>query len=372
MADLNTDMEDVDTEEAIKQQKLAELRMMQMGNPMMPTMSAVSALPPTPQGGKDMQQMLREKLMQSMAGQDNSLDLQRKLLAAQAAAPAQMDLSPTLNLIASYTGDKNYGSSYKAQNKQADLTSAMGAYTKEQNTLTDQQQKILKDELNARTNASLAQAQRLLLGQDRLKENVYGKVVSGISKDTVLNDTLRNNNSLNRTFDSMFAPGQKISMSTLNDVQQTVIGSLNSLKGSGGVAERKDRTIETLANDYQTLIQKFGDLDAVPSDDPTLVHFISVAKEGQKKILSQANQRLESLASGHENITELPTYKPMLENFKSKYKEQLVPSDFLSKQNMGQANLTRSDSGTAVASPQPMPQDAFIEAYLAKKKGTSK
>ena len=287
---------------------------------------------------KALQDELRDRLTQSQEAQQEGVDFDKAKLAGELQVKNPVNLQGGMNLVAMLNPGSTQAQA-AAKNYQAPTSNDAAVDTARKQQASSQQAltKDQTDELHAQLQAKLMNqsmvAQRQSLMQDRLNENVYGGVVKRLYNDPILSEAIKNNNSINRTVDGMFADGQSISMSSLHDLQQTVTNALTSAKGGGGIGEREQRTINTMQNSLQSLAQRFGDLDSVPKDDPTLVHFLQLAQTGQGLITDQAKQRMKALASGHENITSLPTYAPMLEGVKTEIANSLQPAKYYQSHN---------------------------------------
>jgi hypothetical protein len=287
---------------------------------------------------KAIQDELRARLTASQDAQQQGVDFDKARLAGLLGVTQPVDLSNGMAAVAMLNPNSAQAQSaaknYKAQpDDQKEIDAARKQQATSQQSLTADQTNELKAQLQAKMLGQSMADQRMGLMQQRMQENVYGKVVQGLYKDPTLTTAVQNNNAINRTVDSMFKDGQSVSMASLHDLQQTVTNALTAAKGGGGIGEREDRQITTVQNQMEALMQKWGNLDSVPKDDPTLVHFMQVAQAGQGLITDQAKTRMAALVSGHENITGLPTYAPMLENVQGKIAQSLQPAEYYKTHN---------------------------------------
>lgn len=291
---------------------------------------------------KGIQNDLRDQLENSRDAQQGNQDIAKQLLIAQLSKHQGVDLSGAYNQ-ARLMGDPEAGKNYRAP---ADVTegdqAAFGAVAKGQGGLTDDITNQLKAELQNKLLGQQFQAERMGMMQNRLNENVYGKQVAALRNDPTLKDLIGKNNSITRTADVLFAPTQDINTTSLHDLQQTVTGALTGLPGGGGVGERSERYMTDMATSLAALKQKFGDTNSIPRNDPILLHYMSLAKDGQAFLQDQANQRIQTLAGGHENITELPTYAPMFHQ-----QIQDVKSGLLQPKTFGAAQAVAAPSHDA-------------------------
>ena len=383
MADPTTeDTLELDPMDELKR-RLAQIELMKQDSYMDPTLAAVSSLPPTPQGSKDMQQMLREKLVKSMAGQDQSLDMQRSLLAAKANAPVQADLSPTLNMIANYTGNKNFASNYKGPENQ-DVTSALGAYTKEQNTLTDQQQKILKDELSAKTQAGALSQAAKLAHEDRLERQDFRNhqiTLANIQKNPLIAKRIQQYQNLDNQM-NLIKDADYLTPQMIHDTQQLLLTNMG-IGGQSTGAERYDRFIHNAGWKIEDVLQQLTGNPADINKNSKLVKLIrELGGLEQKNARDTIMKNLTILSPGYNNTT----YKrrpdmdaDRQEVIKAIADSVATPNEFAvnprpyapALRGLGENQKAVANTNLSPAQP-PMSQDAFIEAYLAKKKGTSK
>lgn len=240
---------------------------------------------------------------------DINIDRQALQNEANKSAFAKADLSPIMQLAAIAGANPEVAKMYKAPVDQTkDLRAAL---EKNQEGLASSQNNFLKNQLDR----SQANQSRQQLMQDRLNERVYGGVITGIQKDPTLHDLVEKSNNITRIADVAFSPTVAKNTTSLNDLQQTVTGALSGLKGTGGVSERSERYMSDMATDLAKLKQRFGDTDTIPDSEPILRHYMQLAHDGQKFLQEQAETRLKTLASGHENITNQPGYNSMLNQY---------------------------------------------------------
>lgn len=274
---------------------------------------------------------LRKRLSEGLSGQQSNIGQIKQALMQRLGLTNQVDLSPGFEIAKASGAASNAGSSYKKPEDESQaIAETQDRLSKAQNSYTDEVQKQLKDELSNKMLGNAYQNQRLDLMRDRMDQGIYGKAVKELYSNKQLNDLIDKNNNITRTADVLFAPGQEISSSSLHDLQQTVTGALTSLgSGGGGVGERSDRYIKSLENSYQELLQKFGNMNAVPKDDPTLKHFLGLAQEGQSYIQDQLGKKIDSLTVAHTDVTSNPKFSPMWEKLVENTKANIQKPRFL-------------------------------------------
>jgi hypothetical protein len=294
---------------------------------------------------------LRRQIEKQMAdeittrGQEVALDKQAVQQEAGKSAFQKMDLSPLMQMAAIAGANPKEMDMYKAPvSKEAALRAQL---EKSQAGLSTSQTGFLKNQLERQN----VQADRNRMMQDRLNERVYGNVISGVQRDKTLNDLVDKSNTITRIADVAFSPSQDINTTSLHDLQQTVTSALSSIKGGGGIEERANRYMSDGAMAIAKLQEKFGNTDSIPRDEPILVHYMELARDGQKFIQDQAEKRLQSVAGGHENITNQPTYRAMLNQELDRVRGNIIKPQYMNTA-MTNASLSPSQTGgnkTAVA-----------------------
>lgn len=267
-------------------------------------------------------------------------------------ALSRMDLSPLMQLAAVAGADPRTMSMYKApEDKRAELRAAL---EKSQSGLATEQSSFLKNQLEKQNAASI----RNSLMQQRMNENIYGKVISGLTNNKQLNEMIEKSNNITRTADVAFAPGVDINTASLHDLQQTVTGALTGLKGTGGVEERAQRYMHDLNTDWAALVQKYGnDTNTIPRDEPILVHYMKLAGDGQKFLQEQGEKKIKQLASGHENVTGQPVYKEQLKNYIEETKGSFIKPQYMNTAISNAEMRHPSKTPNAVAKPKYTSED---------------
>jgi hypothetical protein len=316
---------------------------------------------------KEKRNMIEQQLFQGLQDRLGGLPQDQALMEMRAQQSQPVDLSGAYE-IARAAGAKDAGAKYVAPKDTQidDVSKLKTALEKAQGGITDDQENFLRYQAGNRD----AQSQRNAINQQRLNEMIYGKQVSGLRNDKVLNDLVEKNNAITRTSDILFSPGQQINTTSLHDLQQTVTGALTGLKGSGGVTERSQRYMDSLETKFAELEQKFGNVDSIPMDNPILQHYLTLAQEGQAFIQEQADKRVKTLSGGHENITNLPTYKDMFQQQIDDIKSNIAKPRYNQTTNKTAQNFKSTygaSPNTAVATGSDMASMAAQELARRKK-----
>lgn len=317
---------------------------------------------------RQIQDALRQKLQNAQDEQQGTIDLGKQALANQYARTQDIDWSPAYDLIKAAGGSKDAGSTYKKpvdqMSNDAELRDAL---SKQQKGMSDTLTAQLKDELQNKLLGNQFQQNRMDLMRERLDQGIYGKQIMGLRNDKTLNDLVGKNNSITRTADVLFAPGQDLNTTSLHDLQQTVTGALTGLQGGGGVGERAERYMSDMETALGKLKQQFGDTNSIPRDNSILQHYLKLASDGQQFLQDQAQKRIETLAAGHEDVTSQPKYNDMFNNELGKIKGNISKPQYLQSSIIKTAKSPPGANPANAGSPV-MDQDTFIQKFLAAKK----
>lgn len=342
----------------------------------LPEPQAPASIPTAPQvnmaamGGptadeRKLRRMIEQQAFDQMQARTQDVGRDRAALQHEASKSGleKADLSGLAQLAVVAGANPNIAKMYKAP--EDETMKLRQQLEKSQEGLSTAQGSFLKNQLEKQN--SMMDRSRLM--QDRLNEKIYGGVLTNLTKDRDLNELIEKSNNITRIADTAFAPNVPVNTASLHDLQQTVTGALSGLKGGGGVGERAQRYMEDMNTAFAQLRQKYGnDTDTIPRDEPILVHYMDLAHRGQQFLGDQTQKRMEFLAGGHENVTNLPTYREMLNQEKGRLKSTIIQPQYMNTP-ISNAAMTPSQGGAnkANAKSGPMSEADFIQEFLKQK-----